>query len=112
RRELHHGVLAGAALSLAGRRPRQGRVPVGRLAVALLLVACGKLMQSDECARYVACAEAVDATSYRVVNGEYGPNGTCWVSGQGTADTCTMVCDRERQVLLASDAGMDKTECQ
>jgi len=82
------------------------------LLVAALAIGCGKLMQSDECARYVACAEAVDATTYRVVNGEYGPNGTCWVSGQGTADTCTMVCDRERQVLLASDAGMDKAECQ
>ena len=84
-----------------------------RAVLAVLLVACGRLMQTPECKQYVACTEAVDATTYRVANGMYGPNGTCWASNQQTADTCTMVCARETAALAAmADAGMDKVECQ
>lgn len=81
------------------------------LVLAVLAAACGRLMQSEECKKYIACAEAVDPTVARSVNGLYGPGGTCWATNQATADACSMVCTRDREALFADpDAGM-KPEC-
>ncbi|MBK7861884.1 MAG: hypothetical protein IPJ65_25365 [Archangiaceae bacterium] len=75
-----------------------------------LLTACAKHPQTPECAAYISCTEAIDPTTYRSANGLYGPNGTCWVTNDQTADTCTTVCTRERENLF-NDGGSVFPQC-
>ena len=83
-----------------------------RLALLLAaLAACGRIAQSPECQKYLECSTAVDPTTTRQVNGQYGHLGTCWGTNQATADTCTMVCARELENLRA-DGGTVFAACQ
>ncbi|MBL8950735.1 MAG: hypothetical protein JNK82_08170 [Myxococcaceae bacterium] len=84
-----------------------------RLALTLLFVlsACSRIEQSPECARYMACVEAIMAGASVAYEGSYGVNGTCWSTNQNDADTCTLACIQGRQNLSAG-FGQGKAECQ
>lgn len=64
------------------------------LVAALLglgMVACGGPSQSADCAKWVNCYNAMNGTT-GMIDGTYGPNGTCWTSTQDWADGCTSTC--------------------
>ena len=59
------------------------------------LAACGPV-QSQECADYITCQEAVDAendtTTADTLADSYGDGGSCWSSTAEAADACTTAC--------------------
>lgn len=77
------------------------------------LSACG-IPQSEECAKYVACAahydELMDSTTD---TSTYDVDGTCWQSTAEAADACTTACqnavDGYKTALEA--AGEDLGDC-
>ena len=79
--------------------------------LAAALLACGRIAQSPVCATYLECAIAIDPSTTRQVNGQYGHLGTCWATNQATADACTVQCATELERLRA-DGGMDVAQCQ
>jgi ABC-type glycerol-3-phosphate transport system substrate-binding protein len=60
------------------------------------LAACGPV-QSDSCAQYITCQEAIDeadgTSTADSLDSAYGATGTCWSSTAEAADACTTACD-------------------
>jgi len=85
-------------------------VTLKRLFFALALCGCNGITQSPECARYLACVDAVmdgGSASYP----SYAPNGSCWSTSQGDAEQCTAACSQGLH-LLSLGAGQGKAACQ
>lgn len=66
---------------------------VTRSFALLLLCACGALgRQSAECARWVACADALPGAVKGSMDAAFGPNGNCWQNMATMAQQCTQQC--------------------
>ena len=76
------------------------------------LVACGPV-QSEECAQYITCQEAVDAEAgtdtASTLGDTYGEGGTCWTTTAEAATACTDACSSAVEAQAA--AYPDLTEC-
>jgi hypothetical protein len=85
-------------------------VTLKRLFLVLVFSGCNGISQSPECARYLACVDAVmDGGSASFPS--YAQNGSCWSTSQGDAESCTMACSQGLH-FLSLGAGRGKAECQ
>lgn len=50
-------------------------------------------VQSESCALYLACLEAVGSPNLDLERAVYGPEGECWAEGAQEALACTIACD-------------------
>ena len=75
-----------------------------RVALALLLLcSCGALgRQPAECARWVACADALPGAVKGSMDAAFGPNGNCWQNMAQMAEQCAAQCKN----ALAAQAAM------
>ena len=76
-----------------------------------VLCACNGIPQSEECAQYLTCVDAIMPGASSSFVGSYGENGTCWSTDRRSADNCTAACVQGRQ-LLASGLGRGQAACQ
>jgi hypothetical protein len=81
-----------------------------RIAVAMLIVACGfnGIGDPQYCKDYIACYEKTPGAIKGSLDAKYGAMGTCWSTGvQSTADKCELECHDGLQALKAGfpDAG-------
>jgi hypothetical protein len=64
-----------------------------RAAACAALLACGgAIRQSADCAKWVACADALPGAVKGTQEAAYGLDGTCWKSSPQLADQCTVTC--------------------
>lgn len=65
------------------------------LVITLGLMSCGPTgaAQSTECARWIACYEALPGSIKGSQDSAYGPDGTCWKHEATVAATCTENCN-------------------
>lgn len=78
----------------------------------LVLAGClgGPVAQTPGCAAYVACVQAVDATTAATTNlDRFLPGGACWVNGE-TGESCTTGCERALDRIRARSPGVP-AEC-
>ena len=63
------------------------------LLLLLLATACGGYgKQLPECARWVACAEALPNAVKGSMDAAFGPNGNCWLNDAQAAQNCVNQC--------------------
>ena len=68
------------------------------LLVIALLSGCGSTGQSRDCAKWVACWEALPGSTKGGQDAAYGANGVCWQSTPENAANCTSAC---REAMMA-----------
>lgn len=86
------------------------RARVARLALlACLALGCGGATQSAECAKWVACSDALPGSVKGSQDRTFGPEGTCW-STSSAAATCTQSC--EAATLQRAMAANAPPECK
>jgi hypothetical protein len=94
-------------------------MPRVRWFVAFLSLGCGDLeadrvcasppcrvpgRQSPECAAFAKCYYATGGFPGSI-DSTYGPGGTCWTSGETSANACTQSCASSLPTYRALDAG-------
>lgn len=67
--------------------------------------------QAEECARLIACTEALVPGTAAAMNASYGPKGACWKSSEA-AEACARACE-QALVGLGGNPAFDSTaECR
>ena len=76
-----------------------------------LVLACGPLGgQSMECAKWVACSDALPGATKGSQDDNFGPNGLCWQGSAMSATQCTQSC-KDALAQRASQPGAP-AECK
>ena len=61
--------------------------------VTFVMLGCGGgSAQPAECKKWLECLNAVSAGSGDSISASYGEQGTCWITGSTTAESCKTAC--------------------